>query len=125
MRMTKKLRCTVTGNISYFTPQRYSRLLARYRDEETLKANYVSMVGRRVIEGKSEMPTEIRNRIKCRITGKWCFISDERIRVSLERFGSWNTLCANYISREAARLLREGKSEEEIRVMSAQGLLDD
>ncbi len=123
--MTKKLRCTVTGNISYFTLSRYNRLLARYGDEDALAANYVSLVGKKVLDGRSEMPTEIKNRIKCRITGKWCFISDERIHESLKRYGSWDVLCANYISREAARLLREGKTGEEIRVMSAEGLLND
>lgn len=123
--MTKKLRCTVTGNVSYFTPHRYNRLLARYGDEETLAANYVSMVGKKVLCGEIEMPTEIKNRVKCRITEKWCFISDDRIRESLKRFGSWDALRVNYVSREAARLLRDGKTEEEIRTMAAQGLLQD
>ena len=123
--MTKKLRCTVTGNISYFTIKRYIRLLAKYGDEETLKINYVSLMGRKVIEGRAELPTEIRNRIRCRITSKWCFISDDRIHAGIEKYGNWQNLCDNYVSREAARLLREGKSEEEIRVMSAEGLLDN
>jgi len=123
--MTKKLRCTVTGNIHYFTEKRYNRLLSKYGDEDTLRMNFVSLVGKKVMDGRIDMPEVLKNRIKCRITGKWHFISDNRIKVGLMKYGSWDTLSTNYISREAARLLREGKTEDEIRTLSALNLLED
>lgn len=113
--MVHKIRCTVTGNIIYMTQKRYNRVLSKYGTEENIKNSYVSMVGRKINEGQLDEPAAIKNRIKCRITGEWMYITNQRIAAGIKKYGSWEELCKNYTSRHAAKLLREGKTEDEIR----------
>ena len=113
--MTHKVRCTVTGNLIYMTPQRYARVLAKYGSEEAIKAKYVSMVGKKVHEGVLDVPTDIHNRIRCSISGLWCYITNQRILAGVKKYGSWDELCKHYMSRSTKRLLREGKTADEIR----------
>lgn len=113
--MTKKLRCNVTGNLFYVTPKRYARILAKYGDEQTLNSTYVSMLGKKIIEGREELPKEINNRIRCSITGKIVYITNQRMEAGIKKYGSEEELRTNYKCREAARFLREGKTIEEIK----------
>lgn len=119
--MVKKVRCNVTGNIVYMTEKRYARVLAKYGDEATLKANYVSMVGKKVHSGELDEPKDIKNRIRCTISGKWCYITNQRILAGVKKYGSIAELHAHYVCRPAARLLREGKEADTIRDMVANG----
>lgn len=122
--MTKKVRCTVTGNIIYMTEKRYAKVLAKYGSEEALKANYVSMTGRHFSGGQVdelEMHQSFRNRIRCSITDRWQAISNQRIKAGVAKYGSWEKLCEVYVCRPAARLLREGKTVDEIKKMVSDG----
>jgi hypothetical protein len=119
--MTKKIRCNVTQNIIYMTDKRYAKLVAKFGDEEALKANYISMQGKKIRDGALEMPEKIANRIKCSITGRWVYITNERITAGLSKYGSWDELCKNYICRPAKRLLKEGKSVDDIKKMLEDG----
>lgn len=119
--MTKKLRCNVTQNIFYMTEKRYAKLVAKYGDEEALKSNYVSLRGKKIRDGEQEMPEKINNRIRCSITGHWCYITKERIAAGIAKYGSWEELCKNYKSRVTKRLLKEGKTIDDIKQMVADG----
>ena len=119
--MVKKLRCTITGNLIYVTPKRYARILAKYGDEEAIKSSYVSMIGRKIKEGSLDEPKDIKNRIRCTISGKWCYITNQRISVGIAKYGSLESLNEHYVCRAAARLLREGKTADEIKQMVGDG----
>lgn len=119
--MVHKVRCNVTGNIVYMTEGRYARMLAKYGGAEGVKNNYVSLLGKRIRDGIIEEPKQLKNRIKCTITGKWCYITNQRIEAGVKKYGSWEELCNNYICRPAARLLREGKTVDEIKQMVVDG----
>jgi len=117
-----KLRCNITQNIIYMTKKRYTKLLAKYNgDEEALRSNYISLRGKKVRDGIIEMPEKITNRIKCSVTGHWCYITNARIAAGIAKYGSWETLCANYKSRVTKRLLKSGKTEDEIKQMVVDG----
>ena len=117
--MVKKVRCTVTGNIIYVTPKRYARILAKYGDEQNLNSTYVSMAGRKMQTGELDTHQNFKNRIRCTITGKWCAITNQRMEAGIKKYGSEDALREWYICRTAARLLREGKTEDEIKGMVA------
>jgi hypothetical protein len=119
--MTYKLRCTVTGNIIYMTEKRYTKLLSKFGNEENLKANFVSMYGKKIREGSQEIPDKITNRIKCTVTNRWCYITNERIAAGIAKKGSWEKLCESYICRPAKRLMKAGKTVDDIRQMIKDG----
>ena len=119
--MTHKLRCTVTGNIIYMTPERYNKLVSKFGNEENLKTNFVSARGKKIREGSQEMPDKITNRIKCTVTDRWYYITNERITAGILKYGSWEKLCENYICRPAKRLLKAGKTVDDIRQMIEDG----
>ena len=98
--MSKKIQCSVTGNIYYITDYRYAKLLSRYGSDEGIKKNYVSAIGKKVRDGIIDMPRKIKNRIKCSVTGNWCYISNQRIKNGIEQYGSWEEFCKHYISRQ-------------------------
>lgn len=123
--MVKKVRCTVTGNIIYMTEKRYAKVLTKFGNEENLKANFVSAKGKKIREGSQEMPDKIANRIKCHIIGRWVYITNERIAAGIAKYGSYENLCKNYTCRPVKRLLKEGKSEDEIREMNLHGLIPE
>lgn len=119
--MVKKVRCSVTGNVIYMTEKRYTRALAKYGSEESLKANYVSLVGKRFKEGQIDDVPLAKNRIKCTITGRVCYITNQRIQAVTKKHGTWEDAVKNYVCRPAARLLREGKTADQIKEMVANG----
>ena len=119
--MTKKIRCNVTQNIIYMTEKRYAKVLTKFGNEENLKANFVSAKGKKIREGSQEMPDKIANRIKCTVTDRWCYITNERITAGISKYGSWEKLCENYICRPAKRLLKAGKTVDDIRQMIEDG----
>ncbi len=124
--MTKKLKCNVTGNIIYMTEKRYAKLLAKYNgDEEALKRGYTSLRGRQVSEGIIEMPENITNRIRCSVTGRWCYITNERLAAGIAKYGSLENLNKNYICRPAKRLIKEGKTPDDIRKMIEDGVFPE
>ena len=118
--MVKKVRCNATGNIVYMTEKRYARMLAKYGSDEGVRQNYVSMAGKHIQEGRLDAHIP-KNRIKCSISGRWCYITNQRIAAGVKRHGSWEELCKNYVCRPAARLIREGKTPDEVREMAANG----
>jgi hypothetical protein len=122
--MTKKIYCTVTKNIYYLTEKRYARLLARYGNEESLKTNFVSLNGKRLRDGVIENHIP-QNRIRCKIANTWHYITNERIKAGIVKYGTWEAMCSDYTSRVAARLLRHGKTIEEIRSMADRGELPE
>jgi hypothetical protein len=117
--VVKKIRCTVTGNIIYITEKRYARMVAKYGDEQTLNSTYVSMAGRKMASGELDTHQNFKNRIRCAISGKWCAITNQRLAAGIKKYGSEAALRERYICRTAAKLLREGKTEDEIRDMVA------
>lgn len=119
--MTKKVRCTVTGNIVYLTEKRYAKVLAKYGSEENLATNYISMVGKKIQEGSLDHPPKAKNRIQCTVSGRFCVITNQRIDAGIKKYGSWEELCNHYTCRPAARLLREGKTVDEIKQMVMDG----
>lgn len=119
--MTHKVRCTVTGNIYYMTDKRYKRVLAKYGSAENLRDTYVSLKGRKILEGQIDRPQAIKNRIKCRILGTYHYITNQRIEAGIKKYGSWEELCKHYTCRLAKRLLKEGKTEDEIKQMHQNG----
>lgn len=101
--------------------KRYQKLLDRYDgDEELLKKSYITLKGKRIQEGSLKDP-KFKNRIKCSVTGRYCVITNQRIEAGVEKYGSWEKLCESYVCRPAKRLLREGKTVEEIREMIEKG----
>ena len=119
--MTKKVICNVTQNVFYMTQKRYDSLVNKYGGEEALKANYVSSKGKKIRDGIIEMPEKIANRIRCSISNRIVYITNERITAGIAKYGSWEELCKNYISRPAKRLLKEGKSVDDIKKMLEDG----
>jgi len=107
------------------TDKRYAKVLAKYGSEENLKANYTSMVGKQLKEGMIDEIPKFKNRIRCRLTGRWVYITNQRIEAGVKKYGSWDLLCQNYICRPAARLLREGKTEDEIKQMVENGTIPE
>jgi hypothetical protein len=79
------------------------------------------MVGKKIKEGSLDEPKDIKNRIRCTISGKWCYITNQRIAAGIAKYGNWEALCEWYICRTAARLLREGKTADEIKQMVGDG----
>ena len=123
--MTHKLRCTFTGNVIYVTEKRYNRLVSKYGGVNELKQKFVSLKGKRILEGSQEMPEKITNRIKCSVSGRWVYITNERITAGMSKQCSWENLCAAYICRPAKRLLKEGKTKEDIRQMVIDGIFPE
>ena len=123
--MTNKVYCKVTGNVIYMTAKRYARVLAKYGGEEALKANYVSMVGKKIISGERDEVNEFKNRIRCISTDQWCYITDERIQAGIKKHGSWDALKVVYMSRPARRLFKAGKTIDEIKAMVADGTFEE
>lgn len=116
--MSKKLRCKITGKVIYMTEQRYAKLVSKYGSEEKLNDQYVSHVGKKVQEGSMEHTDEFKNRIKCSVTGLSCYISNERIEAGIKKYGSWNAFEDQYISRDAAKLLRLRMSRPTIKALA-------
>ena len=121
--MVHKVRCNVTGNIIYMTDKRYARMLAKYGDEEGIKSNYVSLLGKKIRDGRVDEPKAIKNRIKCHVIGRYQYITNQRMAAGIKKYGSWEELCKHYTCRAVAKLLREGKTEDEVREMNAKGLI--
>jgi hypothetical protein len=99
------------------TEKRYRKVLAKYGSDENLHKNYISMKGKKIRDGEIDEPTSIKNRIRCIVTNRWCYITNQRIEANIKKYGSWEKTCENYISRPAKRLLKQGKSKDEIRKM--------
>ena len=110
--MVKKLTCNETGIIRYIPEKRYIRMLARYHgDAKSLEDDYVSTVGMKLREGKiTEMPP-LKNLIKCSVSGEYCYITNERLKAGISKYGSEEELRNNYISREAKRKIKNKKCE--------------
>ena len=58
-----------------------------------------------------------KNKLRCNVTGLWYGVSKARRDKLIEREGSFEAVIENYVSRDANRLLKEGKSVEEIQAM--------
>ena len=69
--------------------------------EELLKRTYVSMVGKKVRDGLVEMPGVAKNRIRCIVTGKIVYITNQRLAAGIKKYGSEEALRVNYVCREA------------------------
>ena len=111
--MTKKLTCTVTGNWSYVSDERFAKLAEKAGGENELIANHISREGQKVKDGKIEMPTLHKNKIPCSVTGELMFCSDERMEKLIAKGKASNPdfsemdVRAAYISRVARRLRKE------------------
>jgi hypothetical protein len=121
--MARKLRCTVTGNWSYCSEERYQKLVTKYGGEKELEAKYVSRQGKKTSEEGGKAPDEFKNKIECTITGELCYISDERMKKLVKKMGSEQAVRDGYVSRVAKRLLKEGKTKTEIKAMAKSGTL--
>ncbi len=109
--MSKKITCSVTGNIYYVTDKRYAYIVARYGSEEAVANKYTSLVGRKIRDGQIDYPPNgFKNRIQCTVTGKWCYISNERINKGIEKYGSLEAFRLQYISRPAKQKLKEKRN---------------
>lgn len=121
--MTRKLKCSTTGNWVYCTEVRYQKLVQRYGGEAELQSKYVSRVGKRIQNYGGKVPEKFRNKIKCSICGTLHYISDERLKLLAKKTGGEDVARANYVSRVARRLLKAGKTVDEIKAMAAAGTL--
>jgi len=122
--MSKKLRCSVTGNFSYVNDERWNKLVAKFDSEEDLKTNYVSRLGKRVLQGEPE-PETYKNKVRCIVTGELRAVSKDFWARLIKRHGSEEAVRENYISRIAKQLRKQGKSDQEIREMAEQGNLPE
>jgi len=123
--MTYKVRCTVTGNVYYMTERRYRRMLSKYGSDENIHKTYISMKGKKIRDGEIEAPSSIKNRIQCTVSGRWCYITNQRTEARIKKFGSWVKACEGYICRPAKRLRKQGTTINEIREMEKNGTLPD
>ncbi len=64
-----------------------------------------------------------KNKLQCNVTGLWYGVSASRREKLIQKYGSFEQLVENYVSRDAVRLQKEGKSEDEIRAMVEAGEL--
>ena len=120
--MSRKLVCVRTGNWSYCSEDRYQKLVAKYGSEDKLRAEYVSRTGKKLTEGAAA-PDSFKNKIRCTVTGVLCYISDARLASLVAKKGSEQAVREGYISRVAARLLKAGKTNDEIKQMADAGTL--
>jgi len=58
-----------------------------------------------------------KNKLRCTVTGEWYGVSKARREKLIASFGSVEELEKNYVSRDGKRLLKEGKTPEEILAM--------
>lgn len=121
--MARKLKCTVTGNWSYCSEDRWQKLVAKYGSEDKLRAEYVSRSGKKALDAKSEIPSSFKNKVRCTVTGELCYISDKRMKALIKKAGSEDEVRKTYISRVANRLRKQGKSDEDIVKMAKDGEL--
>jgi hypothetical protein len=121
--MARKLKCTVTGNWSYCSEDRWQKLVAKYGSEEKLRAEYVSRSGKKLSESKADVPDSFKNKVRCTITGELCYVSDKRMHALVKKAGSEEEVRKNYVSRVANRLRKQGKTDEEIVKMAKNGEL--
>ena len=123
--MSEKIRCNETGVLYYITEERYDKLVRRYGSDERLRAEYVSVLGKKIREGSEENRQRHTNRVKCSITGLSCYISKSRIDKGIAEFGSWSKFSEVYQCRIAKRLLKQGKSIDDIKEMVLNGTLPE
>ncbi len=123
--MAKRLQCTVTGNWSYCSDGRYKNLVKKFGSEAKLKAGYISRLGKQIQKGDAEKPDEFANKIRCTVTGRLCYISNERMKRLAKKAGSQAKVRETYVSRVARRLLKDGKNKTEIREMAKNGTLPE
>ncbi|MHA2067901.1 MAG: hypothetical protein ACXABY_26365, partial [Candidatus Thorarchaeota archaeon] len=102
--MTRKLTCTVTGNWTYCSEERWQKLVAKFGSEEQLTAGYISREGKKVNAGEGEAPTSHKNKIACTITGELMYISPGRMQKLIDKQGSEEAVRNGYVSRVAKRL---------------------
>jgi len=65
-----------------------------------------------------------KNKLKCNVTGLWYGVSAARRDKLIQKFGSFESLVEGYVSRDAVRLQKDGKSADEIRAMAEAGELN-
>jgi len=121
--MTRKLTCTVTGNWTYVSEERYQKLVKKYGSVAELEKKYVSRAGKKLQETGDKAPDTFKNKICCTVTGQLCYATNERWHRLLKKYGSEEEIRKNCISRVAKRLLAEGKTKDEIRAMAKAGTL--
>ena len=56
-----------------------------------------------------------KSKIRCVVNGTWYAVRPDVLEKRVEKYGSDKTLRATYVSRDAKRMLREGKTVEQIR----------
>jgi len=121
--MTRKLKCTITGNWSYCSEDRFQKLVAQFGSEEALINGYVSREGKKLLAANEEDVSKAqaaaqavvhKNKIACTVTGELMFISDERMKHLCE---TGNTdeegVRAGYVNRVAKRLRKEEANKVE------------
>lgn len=62
-------------------------------------------------------------KLQCSVTGLWYSVTTNHKRELVEKFGSEDELTKTYVSRDARRLRKEGKTDVEIRQMVENGEL--
>ena len=63
-------------------------------------------------------------KIQCSVSGCWMSVTTNHKKELIEKFGSEENLAADYVSRDARRLRKEGKSDADIKAMAAAGELE-
>ena len=116
--MSKKLTCSITGDWTYCSDERWSKLVAENggTDEKMLES-YQSRKGKKLVAGyngdaakarKAAIADQPKNKIKCTVTGEQCYISDERMGKLAGKEGSSEELVRKtYVSRVASRLRKQ------------------
>jgi len=121
----KKLICVKTGNWSYCTESRYAKLVEKFGSEENLRTQWMSRIGKKMSNSAEvAAPSEFKNKIRCSVTGQLYQISDDRIgKMIAKANGDEVAARASFICRVAKRLMKAGKTVDEIKAMVANGTL--
>ena len=114
--MTKKLICTITGNWSYCSDERYQKLCAEAGGKANFIATYQSREGQKLVKqaggdiekAKKASTKQIpKGKVRCIVTGELCVISDERMAKLAGERGGEDKVHETYISRVANRLRKQ------------------
>ena len=120
----KKLICVKTGNWSYCTESRYAKLVEKFGSEENLRTQWMSRIGKKMSNSAEVAPSEFKNKIRCSVTGQLYQISDARLEKMIAKANGDETVArASFICRVAKRLIKAGKTVDEIKAMVANGTL--
>ena len=111
--MSRKLVCSITGDWTYCSEERWDQMVAKAGSEQKMLDSYQSRKGKQLVKEHDGNVTKARggatqnNKIACSVTGELMYISDERMKKLTDKAGSEKAVREGYVSRVAMRLRNE------------------